>query len=224
VGCRRLVHFIASQCSFIISNRFNPTNTFKEGTEKDWPLKIGMLDWDKTSIVFTKRTLIEFLRYTGTSVDPNFHNIAKLPRYADVGRMDDGDLGVVPGVRATDNQSAASVSADSSDFKPTRRVRTVPGGPQSFSLGDGSDDIFGAPTERFKSLSVTKEETPHEETPLEEPPADSGSKPSRRVRTGPGGPSSMGNLWDDVTEEEAFKPTRRVREGPGGTDHISQIF
>ena len=57
-----------------------------------------MLDWDSTSIVFTKRSLIEFLkqvsltseplhvgltsngRYTGTTVDPNFTNIQKLPR------------------------------------------------------------------------------------------------------------------------------------------------
>ena len=56
-----------------------------------------MMDWDNTRIVFTKRTLIEFLRYvggiiisisylegcfsryTGTTVDTNFHNIQKLP-------------------------------------------------------------------------------------------------------------------------------------------------
>ena len=57
----------------------------------------GMLDWDNTNIVFTKRSLIEFLkfvflsanasnsdddsdRYTGTTVDTNFSNISKLPR------------------------------------------------------------------------------------------------------------------------------------------------
>ena len=32
----------------------------------------------------------------------------------------------------------------------------------------------------------------------------------RRVRTGPGGPSSMANLWDDYVEAEPFKPTRRL--------------
>ncbi|KAF8522112.1 hypothetical protein BU17DRAFT_44874, partial [Hysterangium stoloniferum] len=197
---------------------FNPTNTFNEGTEKDWPSKIGMLDWDKTRIVFTKRTLIEFLRYTGTSVDPNFHNIAKLPRYADIGKMDDGGAGIVPGVGATGNQSA--VSAGSSDFKPTRRVRTVPGGPQSFSLGDGSDDLrVSNPSPSPRS----KRNKPHRKS-LRLIPALNRAGKSLRVRTGPGGPSSMSNLWDDVTEEEAFKPTRRVREGPGGADHISQIF
>lgn len=57
-----------------------------------------MMDWDNTRIVFTKRSLIEFLRcvcryvwrllllreaslysYTGTTVDTNFSNIQKLP-------------------------------------------------------------------------------------------------------------------------------------------------
>lgn len=65
-----------------------------------------MMDWDNTRVVFTKRTLIEFLRYvpsrarasnhavplltskfafavgfryTGTTVDTNFSNIQKLP-------------------------------------------------------------------------------------------------------------------------------------------------
>lgn len=56
---------------------------------------LGLLGWDDTKIVFTKRTLLEFLRYvapfslsksdtwhkryTGTSVDTNMSTIAKLP-------------------------------------------------------------------------------------------------------------------------------------------------
>ena len=61
----------------------------------------GMLDWDNTNIVFTKRSLIEFLkyamlmdhhasfanllwRYTGTTVDTNFQNVSKLPRLSSV--------------------------------------------------------------------------------------------------------------------------------------------
>ena len=56
-----------------------------------------MLDWDSTGILFTKRSLIEFLklvhslekfnrfnigsyRYTGVTVDVNLTNIGKLPR------------------------------------------------------------------------------------------------------------------------------------------------
>lgn len=30
-----------------------------------------MLDWDTTKIVFSKRTLLEFLKYTGCTVDTN---------------------------------------------------------------------------------------------------------------------------------------------------------
>lgn len=48
----------------------------------------------------------------------------------------DYDLVLIPGTAPTTNN----------DFKPSRRVRTVPGGPQSFTLGDGSDEPFEIPS------------------------------------------------------------------------------
>lgn len=62
----------------------------------------------------------------------------------------------------------------------------------------------------------------------------------RRVRTAPGGTSSLSNFWDPA-EAETFKPTRRyvldyiletcvktvrqrVRQGPGGQDNIDQVI
>lgn len=61
----------------------------------------------------------------------------------------------------------------------------------------------------------------------------------RRVRTQPGGRTSLSNLWDEGDATEEFKPTRRyihlcsahdrkvhcnrVREGPGGEDHINNV-
>ncbi|KAF8527048.1 hypothetical protein JB92DRAFT_2868614 [Gautieria morchelliformis] len=206
---------------------YTPSQTFKEGSEKEWPSKLGALDWDFTRIVFTKRTLIEFLRYTGTSVDPNLHNIAKLPRYADFGSLEEEGDAAVPGIsRASHAETLASAN---DDFKPSRRVRTVPGGAQTFTLGDGSDEPFEIPSKNLEALSVSNEQIEglseaEKSEQTEEVPANPAFKPSRRVRTGPGGPSSMANLWDDHAEAEPFKPTRRVREGPGGADSISQIF
>ena len=102
--------------SDVPARRFTPTDVVDMSKEKDWAsslgklmscrtckathngriVSIGMMDWDTTRIVFTKRTLIEFLRYamslihssrcstfairyTGTTVDTNFTNISKLP-------------------------------------------------------------------------------------------------------------------------------------------------
>ncbi|KAF7984066.1 hypothetical protein HWV62_17616 [Athelia sp. TMB] len=59
---------------------FTPSATFDPTKEKDWQANLGMLDWDTTKIVFTKRSLLEFLKSTGTTVDPNFTNLSKLPR------------------------------------------------------------------------------------------------------------------------------------------------
>ncbi|KIJ37724.1 hypothetical protein M422DRAFT_259826 [Sphaerobolus stellatus SS14] len=216
-----------------MSSTFTPTNTFKEGPEKEWAPKLGGLDWDNTHIVFTKRSLVDFLRYAGVSLDTNFHNIAKLPRYADIGRLEGASE--VPGVEKPTPAETPALAQHNNDYKPSRRVRSVPGGAQTFRFGDDEEEEI-IPTRKVESLSIVEEKAsePVEEvkeelrpTNTEVMPETSNNeyRPSRRVRTVPGGPSSMSSLLggDDV-EAEAFKPTRRVRERPGGTDHISGIF
>ncbi|KAF9459551.1 hypothetical protein BDZ94DRAFT_1005173 [Collybia nuda] len=185
-----------------MSSSFTPSGVVDMTKEKDWPANLGMLDWDSTSIVFTKRSLMEFLKYAGTTVDPNFTNIAKLPRYAKF----DAPAGPL------------------NDFKPSRRVRMVPGGPHSNIFDfDTDDDAL--------SLAPLRPATPDKTPPApavaleEESGIDFGTsfKPSRRVRTNPGGNSTMSNFWDPA-EVDQFKPTRRVRQGPGGQDNINEIF
>ncbi|KAF8841167.1 hypothetical protein BDN67DRAFT_967503 [Paxillus ammoniavirescens] len=63
-----------------MSSTFTPSQAIDMSKEKDWPMNLGMMDWDHTKIVFTKRSLVEFLKYTGVTVDPGFTNIQKLPR------------------------------------------------------------------------------------------------------------------------------------------------
>ncbi|KAG8759612.1 hypothetical protein FRC14_005477 [Serendipita sp. 396] len=193
---------------------FTSVNTF-EGSERDWPMKLGMLDWDDTRIVFTKRELINFLKYTGTSVDPNFNNISKLPRYATFGKME-GDAS--PGDTGASGGGAAS-GTSGDNFVPTRRVREAPGGKSNISFVDESEDALAAapPKEGPKKSAVVAEEAQGLPPPT--------GVPTRRVRDPPGGKDSLKTLWGSAEDdEEEFRPTRRVRDQPGGKDNISNIF
>lgn len=189
--------------------------------EKEWPSNLGMLDWDTTKIVFTKRSLIEFLKYTGTTVDTNFGNIQKLPKYAQFGKFTASENPAT--TIASESTAAPATTADAADvFKPTRRVRTVPGGPSTDIFGNSVDDgvLAMAPPKTATSVATA---------PIHEPaaqPAAAAVPPPTATEAAPTATkhsSSLSNFWDadDVT---AFKPTRRVRQNPGGQDHISGIF
>ncbi|TFK42873.1 hypothetical protein BDQ12DRAFT_732465 [Crucibulum laeve] len=204
-----------------MTSTFTPS-TIDLSVEKDWPANLGMLDWDNTNIVFTKRSLVEFLKYTGTTVDPNFTNIAKLPRYAQFGKLSSK----VETAAADSSAAPAAVneSLSSTAFKPTRRVRTVPGGPHTELFGheDEDDALSTAPPKPHNtSACYLCHFLLLDESGIN---FSSSVKPSRRVRTNPGGNSSMSSLWDPEETPEEFKPTRRVRQGPGGEDHIGGIF
>ncbi|KAJ3723496.1 hypothetical protein DFJ43DRAFT_1092061 [Lentinula guzmanii] len=210
-----------------MSATYTPSDVIDMSKEKEWAAALGMLDWDSTSIVFTKRSLIEFLKYTGTTVDTNFGNIQKLPRWAKFGKISsemspsDSNMSV----------TASTSSTTSEEFKPSRRVRQAPGGGHTDIFGgdDEDDALSQAPpketegTEITTSPAMTQEQAQYEEdhSGINFP---SQVKPSRRVRTVPGGNSSLSNFWDSNDQQEEFKPTRRVRQGPGGQDNISGLF
>jgi hypothetical protein len=195
------------------SNKFVSSGVVDIQKEKEWSSQLGMLDWDSTSIVFTKRSLIEFLRYTGTTVDTNFANIQKLPRYAKFGKISVTDEPPPPEpVKAT---STPTIKEQAPNRKHTE-------------LFDAQDEgaLAGAPPppeEAFIDLPAAKSpvmEVPEEEAGIH---FKSEVKPSRRVREQPGGASSMGTLFGDH-DAEAFKPTRKVTQNPGGHDSFGQFF
>ncbi|KAJ7063060.1 hypothetical protein C8F01DRAFT_1131355 [Mycena amicta] len=184
--------------------------------ERDWAANLGHLDWD-SNIVFTKRSLLEFLKYTGHTVDIGFSNISKLPRYAKFGKI----VGLEGGTPVAETPAVEPQA--SSDFKPTRRVRELPGGARTNIFGD---DVEDAPPKR-QQAPASVEPTVGQ--------ASSDFRPTRRVRELPGGART--NIFGDDVEdappkkqdapaavepigEQAssdFRPTRRVRELPGGT-------
>ncbi|KAK7043711.1 hypothetical protein VNI00_008323 [Paramarasmius palmivorus] len=190
-----------------------------------------MLDWDSTRIVFTKRSLIEFLKTTGVTVDTNFSNVSKLPKYATFGKLsEDAESQITASV------AGLSVSESTSEtFKPTRRVREAPGGKHTDIFGgdfqNEGDALSQAPPRSEAEIPASPPlPTASEDKTAEEEEEHSGfdfsskPKPSRRVRANPGGDSTIGSLWGNDPAEEDFKPTRRVRQGPGGVDSVGQLF
>ncbi|EKM55894.1 uncharacterized protein PHACADRAFT_256825 [Phanerochaete carnosa HHB-10118-sp] len=189
-----------------MSSTFTPTDVIDMNKEKNWSAGIGMMDWDNTRIVFTKRSLIEFLRYTGTTVDTNFHNIQKLPKYATFGKLS----GETPAQSAEAAPSASdAVPASTSDdggFRPTRRVRAAPGGETHDIFAHYTDDdaLAGAPPRQSEEQSAQAQQE------------DSAAAQTRK---------QSGSFWDENPAPKAdFRPTRRVREMPGGRDSISEIL
>ncbi|KAH7889800.1 hypothetical protein F5I97DRAFT_590661 [Phlebopus sp. FC_14] len=187
-----------------MSSTFTPSQAVDMSKEKDWPMNLGMLDWDSTNIVFTKRSLVEFLKYTGVTVDPGFTNIQKLPRFAKFGKLSANDDESSTSAKASvSSTQAAPTSAGSSRLLgeefPDDALSTAPPRPldtSTSSVGDSAD----------KSASAAEE-----------------FKPSRRVRATPGGVSSIGSIFNDDVQER-FVPTRKVRQRPGGEDNIEGLF
>ncbi|CAE6420763.1 unnamed protein product [Rhizoctonia solani] len=179
---------------------FTPVQLVDRSKEKEWPHKLGIMDWDDTRIVFTKRQLVDFLKYVGVTVDTNFTQISKLPRYAEFGTIsgESSSAGAIPVEKSAAPAHIESVSSNPDDatWKPTRRVRTVPGGAQTFHLGE--DD---------------------------EPPSWTASpaQPAPAPATATAAPATEAPRVVD-SDGNAFKPTRRVRTVPGGKDSIGAIF
>ncbi|QRV99912.1 hypothetical protein RhiJN_27931 [Ceratobasidium sp. AG-Ba] len=169
---------------------------------KDWGYKIGLMDWDDTKIVFTKRGLVNYLKSLDVTVDTNSSQLSKLPRYAEFGKVSGLETEPAPAeatAPAAQDSTRTSASPADSGWIPTRRVRTAPGGAQTFSFGD--DEPAGATASR----ATVPEPAPQAQAE----PAPAAAKPEYRVV------DNDGNI---------FKPTRRVRDNPGGKDSIASLF
>ncbi|KAH8829688.1 hypothetical protein DL96DRAFT_1074510 [Flagelloscypha sp. PMI_526] len=195
--------------------------------EKGWAADAGMLDWDSTKIVFTKRTLLEFLKYTGTTVDPNFSTISKLPRYAQFGTITEGvtSADASSNIAETSATVTSAAPATGEEFKPTRRVRDPPGGKTHSLFGDDLEEDAlskapppapGAQTVLPPSITPIPPKTKEEEEYGLDMPSSRSQEQVQKAKV-PSKPTTT-SFWD--AEPEVFKPTRRVRENPGGANNI----
>ncbi|EPS99201.1 hypothetical protein FOMPIDRAFT_1050935 [Fomitopsis schrenkii] len=202
-----------------MSSTFTPSSAIDPEKERDWAANLGMLDWDKTQIVFSKRTLLEFLKYAGVTVDPNFTNIQKLPRYARFGTLS-GEVEAPAEASAEAEPVGQAIAQADNAYRPSRRVRTAPGGGHTDIFGSSADDaLAGAPPRPDPSPGVASPVVTVETIPR---PAEDGATEAR-PRGQRNKSSGISGLWDEPEKSE-FKPTRRVREIPGGKDSISSLF
>ncbi|TDL27194.1 hypothetical protein BD410DRAFT_782269 [Rickenella mellea] len=204
---------------------FERTDAIDMTKEKDWSHQLGLMDWDSTRIVFTKRSLVEFLKYTGVTIDTNYTNISKLPRYAQFGKLVVEDPLAPP---ASEDKNFYAGTCNEEPARPSRRVRTAPGGSTSNIFGEaefGDDALSSAPRQnRLPDIGLELVTGPDEFVTEEESTMGNNFKPSRRVRTGPGGKDSLADLWSEEPPVAEFKPTRKVRQAPGGQDNLAGIL
>ncbi|KAG2147359.1 hypothetical protein BD769DRAFT_1415866 [Suillus cothurnatus] len=177
-----------------MTSKFTPSQAVDMSKEKDWPVNLGMLDWDNTRIVFTKRSLVEFLKYTGTTVDPGFSNIQKLPRYAKFGKL-----------TSTEEEPPETATSPTTFSSESNRLLA-----EEFT----DDALSTAPPPPTATQPVQ----------TSSPGSPDDFKPTRRVRTQPGGHDSIGNLFGGEPPQAQFIPTRKVRQRPGGEDNIEGLF
>ncbi|OCH95239.1 hypothetical protein OBBRIDRAFT_788425 [Obba rivulosa] len=213
------------------SSTFTPSDAVDTTNERNWSANLGMLDWDETKIVFTKRSLLEFLKYVDVTVDPNFTTIQKLPRYARFGKMSEGESSpATQGVVAAETATGGASSPEPADsgFRPSRRVRDVPGGSHTklFGTDETEDALASAP--RSGSIQAMPANQPVVQSNMSTQPSETKSPSAETIPDAPGRPrrttsSGVAGLWD-APEKDEFKPTRRVRERPGGRDSIQDLF
>ncbi|WVO14043.1 hypothetical protein L204_101668 [Cryptococcus depauperatus] len=196
------------------ASTFTPIHPFDMENPKTWSSTIGMMNWDTDKIIFTKRSLLEFLKSAGVTVNQNFTEIQKLPKYATFGKFSKA---------ATDAAVADLVEAEIAD--PTHESSvppsksTVPRGEKDTNArlfgqakeyeeqdalsfapprdGDGVD-IDVEKLERLKVHIIHEKESgatikdAEEANKASNPPP--GFKPTRKVTQVPGGKSSVGSI------------------------------
>ncbi|GAA93391.1 uncharacterized protein L969DRAFT_104829 [Mixia osmundae IAM 14324] len=179
-----------------------------DSNEKNWQSEVGCLPYE-TSVVFTKASLVDFLKHIGIEVDPNASVLKKLPRYAKFGDLvagsavteasssssaETGNGSQAKAVQAPDNTTSNGTTllngaAGVPDFVPTRKVRELTGGgsAQIASLFSGGADERPIRPARVVGANAA-------ETPGYVSESSNGFIPTRKVRERPGGNSSMGAL------------------------------
>ncbi|BEJ12425.1 hypothetical protein CspHIS471_0208850 [Cutaneotrichosporon sp. HIS471] len=208
---------------------FTPVHPFKMDEPKTWAQTIGQLNWDTDKIVFSKRSLLEFLKSCQLTVNTNLTEIQKLVEYATFGRMSQA---------ATDEAVKDLIEAEINDFddskassseaatRPSGKVVDTPGGKQSFKINPEAyvetDAVSLAPAQdggpgvdvdvnRMEHLKVHVEPEADGGATIEDIPDD------RKIEATP---SDQTNPERQSNPPPNFRPSRKVREGPGGKSQM----
>ncbi|PLW07236.1 hypothetical protein PCANC_17157 [Puccinia coronata f. sp. avenae] len=197
-----------------MSQTFTPAAKFSTN-ERDWQAEIGMLPWT-TSIVFSKESLVRFLKTLDLEVDPNMSQLKKLPKFATCGVLSEGESNLVqpPALAAPAPSDAQAAQSDLPAFIPTRKVREQPGGgsAQIASLlgGDRQSDAMN-----WVPPPIAQQATSH-------------------AAAAPSAPGLPEQVVPTAEEDDAprvmmpdgsrFIPSRKVREPVGGHSSMADIL
>lgn len=178
---------------------------------------LGYLPWD-TTIVFSKESLVRFLKTLDVEVDPNVSQLKKLPKFARCGTLSAVHQSAPTQAGVPSSSSGSKLDQESSQpastpaFIPTRKVREQPGGgsAQITSLlgGDRAADAMnwvpppipqqpGAPANSVPADHSNGENLQASHESKSNPvmmPDGTPFVPSRKVREPVGGHSSMASL------------------------------
>ncbi|CAO1629075.1 unnamed protein product [Parajaminaea phylloscopi] len=194
------------------------------------------------SIVFTKQSLIAYLKTQGVEVGPNCTEFSRLPRYATFGKITESSQPVAATPQApsasTKDEPARSAPApvdgisgstdvrdvDGNAFRPTRRVREAVGG--------GSAQIsalFGSEEESVDSASSRSRPSDTAAAVAAEPARPQALSASTQQQRQASNTSSSNAFVPSTGVKDAegndFRPTRRVREPiGGGSQQIASLF
>ncbi|KAE8541000.1 hypothetical protein D1P53_002353 [Cryptococcus gattii VGV] len=201
------------------ASTFTPIHPFNMEQPKSWSSTIGMLNWDNDKIVFSKRSLLEFLKSAGVTVNQNFSEIQKLPKYATFGKFSQA---------ATDAAVADLVEAEIAD--PTTESSIPPS--KSTVPRNGKENnvrLFGEEYEEQDALSLAPPRDGGDGVDVE---VERSERMKMHVEPEQEGGAKIEDVKDDDKEKKdrvsnpppGFKPTRKVTQAPGGKSSVGSIL
>ncbi|KAL9933009.1 hypothetical protein V8E36_008264 [Tilletia maclaganii] len=212
--------------------QFTPNTSFASAPESDYAYLLGGLAWTD-HIVFTKESLLDFLKTKDIQVSQNFKEIQQLPKFATVGKFDRDPASASGASGAQQQQQQVQ--------QPQRAQQAAPQGRAGIQALPGVVDASGKPyrpnykvTEPMGggSAAVSALFAPLDEDEAPRPPRRAPAPPTAAAETGAyGAPeqqqqqpqqqqrSVSGNGYVD---DGSYRPTTRVTM-PGGTGGQSSI-
>ncbi|WOO81349.1 uncharacterized protein LOC62_03G004879 [Vanrija pseudolonga] len=221
------------------SLEFTPIHPFDLENPKTWGATIGGLNWDNDKIVFSKRSLLEFLKSCQLTVNTNFTEIQKL--YATFGRFsqaatDAAVADLVEAEIADPSKPEDKEASGSTGQRTTRKVIDPPGGKQSLKIyGEEYEEAdalsLAPPPNGGSGVDVDVDRMQHLKVHVE-PEVDGGATiediddavKGAEAKADAGAAAAKADDERVSNAPAGFRPTRKVREGPGGKSQMGSVL
>ncbi|KAE8249207.1 hypothetical protein A4X13_0g5301 [Tilletia indica] len=203
--------------------QFTPNTTLQQSPESDWTFHLASVGWSD-HVVFTKESLVDFLKTKGIQVSPSFKELQSLPEYATVGKFDRDPAGSGGGAKKTQQPAAPAVTSNQGPkIQPLAGVVDASGKPYrpnykvTEPMGGGSaavSAIFAGDDDEGNRWAAQ----PPRRAPA--PPVQQ-QQEQRREEEAPR-PVAQRSVSGASADDGSYRPTTRVTM-PGGTGGTSSI-